>query len=650
MTIQEEIINHKEGALLVMASAGSGKTRVLTERIKELLKNESEKFHVLALTFTNKAAEELKERLSDVKNIEKRAFVGTFHSFCLEVIQSHGYAINKSVQPHIFEKNEDRTNLLIQVFEKPENWDLRKHYENKDAREKQLFISNALTYISKKKKQLKGIEKFDFLDGDNEKELIQKMYSEYNDLLILQNAMDFDDVLIYAYQIFSDRPAIAKLYRNQFKYLFIDEAQDLNFAQYELLKIICNGEHRNVMMVGDVKQSLYDFNGSDYVYMKNNFIKDFNAETKKLNTNFRSSKKIIEVANSVYADAMQGSDSIVTGKFKIFDNCEDEKAEANAIVEEIKKYLKQGKYQEDGFIGDTISYKDIAILARSRYLLKNVEDLLTQEGLPSYLKKGSDSLFFDSQLMKIFDLGLRILINPVDVLHFSEILEIYSITTNISNLNNLSGLEKLKSIHNFITEDDKVLYSLLLESWTILNNQNKFNLREALVPIMSLFEVENIFKVNEPYEEYEGKTIDENTAIRFDIEELEKYYSIYARNTPAELKSLTHFKTQLSLGLILPEKEENGIVLSTIHLAKGLEYEIVFVLGLDDGSLPFYKSKQSGGKALSEEKNIFYVAVTRAKRALYLSYPKSRTMPWNPYSIKTMTPSEFLNGLKELEN
>ena len=123
MTIQEEIINHKEGALLVMASAGSGKTRVLTERIKELLKNDTEKFHVLALTFTNKAAEELKERLSVVRNIEKRAFVGTFHSFCLEVIQSHGYAINKSVQPHIFEKNEDRTNLLIHVFEKPENWD-----------------------------------------------------------------------------------------------------------------------------------------------------------------------------------------------------------------------------------------------------------------------------------------------------------------------------------------------------------------------------------------------------------------------------------------------------------------------------------------------------------------------------------------------
>jgi DNA helicase-2/ATP-dependent DNA helicase PcrA len=263
MTIQEEIINHKDGALLVKASPGSGKTTVLTKRIKSLLSNQEAKFHVLALTFTNKAADELKDRLDDVRDIDKRAFVGTFHSFCLDIIQRHGYAIGLKEQPHIFEKNEDRTNLLIQVFEKPENWDLRKHYENKNTREQQLFIINALAYISKKKKQLKGIEKFDFLDNDKEKDLIQKMYREYNDLLVLQNAMDFDDVLIKAYQIFTERDSIAKSYRKQYKYIFIDEAQDLNFAQYELLKVICNGEHKNVMMVGDIKQSLYHFNDSD---------------------------------------------------------------------------------------------------------------------------------------------------------------------------------------------------------------------------------------------------------------------------------------------------------------------------------------------------------------------------------------------------
>ncbi len=646
--IQEEIINHNEGSLLVMASAGSGKTNVLTKRIKKLLDNKESKFHVLALTFTNKAADELKERLVEVRDIEKRAFVGTFHSFCLDVIQSHGYAIGLKEQPHIFEKNEDRTNLLIQVFEKPENWDLRKHYESKDAREQQLFISNALTYISKKKKHLKGIEKFDFLDNDNEKELIQKMYREYNDLLTLQNAMDFDDVLIKAYQIFSDREAIAKLYRNQYKYIFIDEAQDLNFAQYELLKVICNGEHKNVMMVGDIKQSLYHFNGSDITYMKDNFVNDFRAKIINLNTNFRSSKVIIEVANKIFSEGMFGYNTQIQGRFKIFNNCESEKEEAETVVDEVERHLHERTYIE-GEYTFPISENDIAILARNRYLLNHIKDELKKRNILFYFKKGTDGLSFDSQLMKVFDLGLRVIINPADVLHFSEILATYSMDINDFDFGNLTGIGKLKKIYDLLNDKEKKNYSILIESWSILGNQNKFNLRDALIPIKKIYINDGLQTVNEPNQIY-NNIKEEFVAVQYDLEEIEKYYSIYLRNTKSELKSLSHFKTQLSLGLIIPKTEENGVVLSTIHLTKGLEFPIVFVVGLDDGSLPYYKSKIAGGKALAEEKNIFYVAVTRAKRVLYLSYPKSRIMPWNPTIPKQMKASEYLSELETLQN
>ncbi len=649
MNVQEEIINHNEGALLVMASAGSGKTSVLTKRIERLLENQEFKFHVLALTFTNKAADELKDRLKDIKGIEKRAFVGTFHSFCLDVIQSHGYAIGLKEQPHIFEKNEDRTNLLIQVFEKPENWDLRKHYENKDAKGQQLFISNALTYISKKKKHLKGIEKFDFLDSDKEKELIQKMYREYNDLLTLQNAMDFDDVLIKAYQIFSDREAIAKLFRKQYKYIFIDEAQDLNFAQYELLRIICNGENNNVMMVGDIKQSLYHFNGSDIAYMEQQFVNDFKAKTIHLNTNYRSAKVIIQVANKIFSEGMQGHDTQLTGKFRIFDNCETEIEEAKAIVDEVESYLAKRVYEEDG-CPFPIKENDIAILARNRYLLKHVEDELKNREIDYYLKRNADGLYLDSQLMKVFDLGLRVLINPLDVLHFSEILTIYSIVEVNDGFGKLTGLEKLRKLIDFIGENEKDAYNTLIKSWTILSEQKKFNLREALQPIKGKYAQEELQTVNEPKAEYGKSMEDEIAAIQYDMEGIEKVYSHYSKNTASDLKSLSHFRTQLSLGLIIPKKEEKGVVLSTIHLTKGLEFPIVFVVGLDDGSLPYYKSKIAGGQALVEEKNIFYVAVTRAKRALYLSYPKSRIMPWNLSYLKKMIPSEYLSGLKELEN
>ncbi|MDO9154880.1 MAG: ATP-dependent helicase [Paludibacter sp.] len=648
--MQKEIINHKEGALLVMASAGSGKTRVLTERIKQLLENPNEKFHVLALTFTNKAADELTERLSDSQDIENRAFVGTFHKFCLDVIQKHGYAIGLKEQPHIFEKNEDRTNILIQVFEKPENWDLRKYYENKDLKGKQLFISNALTYISRKKKNLKGIEKFNELDDDLENQKIQKMYNEYNDLLNIQNAMDFDDVIIKAYQIFSDRPAIAKLYRKQFKYIFIDEAQDLNFAQYELLKVLCNAEHKNVMMVGDVKQSLYHFNGSDIKYMNEYFKRDFNPLIKVLNTNFRSSQKIIEVANKVINDSMTGYETQIVGKFKIFDDCKDERDEAEKVVSEIENYLKEGLYNDkkEPF---KITHNDIAVLSRNRYLLKHVEETLKTKEIPYYFKKSNDGLSFDSQIIEVFDLGVRILINSIDQLHFADILKKYKIDVELNAFSEYEGLKKLIEVSSYIKDDnEKEKYFVLIKSWEILHKQTKFNLRESLQPIKEYFLSENENSVQEPKEVYESKMINEYESIRFDLEELENYYNIYARNTSSELKSLSHFRTQLSLGLIITEKEENGIVLSTIHLAKGLEFPIVFVIGLDDGSLPYYKSKNEGGKALNEEKNIFYVAVTRAKRALYLSYPQTRIMPWNPDKPKVMSPSEYLKGLKQLEN
>jgi DNA helicase-2/ATP-dependent DNA helicase PcrA len=651
MTIQEEIIEKKEGALLVMASAGSGKTRVLTERIRKLLNSQNERFHVLALTFTNKAADEMKERLETVQDIETRSFIGTFHGFCIDVIQKHGYAIGINEQPHIFEQNEDRTSILIQVFEKPENWDLRKFYENKTPKEQQLFISNAMAYISLKKKNLKGIERFGFLDTDSENEKIQKMYREYNDLLVIQNAMDFDDVIINAYRIFANRPSIAKLYRKQYKYIFVDEAQDLNFSQYQLLKIVCNGEHNNVMMVGDIKQSLYNFNGSDIKYMKESFVQDFHAEIKLLNTNYRSAKKIIEVANHIINDSMHGYETQITGRFKIYDDCINENDEARKVVSEISNYIQKKEYQENEF-KDPVANSDIAVLARSRYLLKHIEAEMKQQNIPYFFKKGHENLTFDSQIIKVFDIGLRLIINPLDQLHFSSILKIYSINEDIGFLGNRSGIEKLKQISIHIQADEKEDYLVLLQAWELLSNQSKFNFRAALDILKDRFLNTPLNIACEPEILYGDEIIaqKEFEAIKYDIDELDGYFNIYSRNTQSELKSLSHFKMQLSLGAILPEKEENGIALSTIHLSKGLEYKIVFVIGLDDGSLPFYKSKKIGGKALLEEKNIFYVAITRAKRALYLSYPKTRLMPWDLQNPKNQKPSEYLLGLKQFEN
>jgi DNA helicase II / ATP-dependent DNA helicase PcrA len=376
---QIEIVNHKDGALLVTASAGSGKTRVLTERIKRLLEEEEGNFHVLALTFTNKTAKEMKDRLDGVKDIDRRAFIGTIHGFCHEVIEKHGYAIGLNEVPQIFEKNEDKISILIQVFEKKGNEDLQKYYINKTTQEQEKFIYNALSYISSQKKNLKGISRFNELDKDIDNRNIQKMYDEYNNLLRDQNAMDFDEVIISAYRIFAERPSIAKIYRKQYQYISIDEAQDLNFAQYEFLKILCNGEHKNILMVGDSKQSLYHFNGSDKKFMENYFVVDFNAQIKKLDLNYRSSKAVIDVANKINPGSMQGFKTDIIGDFQI-QTCLNEEEEAIWITDKIETLLKQ-----------RIQESEIAILARNRYLFKEIENELQKRNIKFYFKKNGES-------------------------------------------------------------------------------------------------------------------------------------------------------------------------------------------------------------------------------------------------------------------
>ncbi|OYX26265.1 MAG: hypothetical protein B7Z06_05925, partial [Flavobacteriales bacterium 32-35-8] len=222
--IQTQITQHKEGALLVLAGAGSGKTRVLTERIKNLLKDGA--YHVLALTFTNKAAEEMVARLEDVEDIRERSFIGTIHSFCLEIINKQGYSIGINEMPHFFDKEEDRKALLIQVFEN--NITLKNYYLNKNDTEKRNFVYEVLDYISKQKKKL-----IDPIENSNDP--LGYIYWEYQELLKKQNAIDFDDVIFLAYTIFANRPSIAKIYRRLYKYISVDEAQDLNFAQYEFI-------------------------------------------------------------------------------------------------------------------------------------------------------------------------------------------------------------------------------------------------------------------------------------------------------------------------------------------------------------------------------------------------------------------------------
>jgi len=283
---QSEIVNLGEGAFLIEASAGSGKTRVLTERVKKLLEDNSSK--VLAITFTNKASEELKERISLDKIKNKNVFVGTFHSFCQSILESRFKLLGFQKMPHIFEDESDRSEIVEEVIKSiPYFTDI---FNGMDSKQKSSYKTRVLHFISEVKRELAEPEELITEEGE---EHFLMLYNEYQDNLRSNNAIDFDDLILLIYQLFMNNEAVQNLYSKSYNYIFIDEGQDLNKAQYYLLKSLCGENIKNVMIVGDPNQSIYGFNGATPEYMKNFFIEDFKATKIILDENYRCSKKII---------------------------------------------------------------------------------------------------------------------------------------------------------------------------------------------------------------------------------------------------------------------------------------------------------------------------------------------------------------------
>ena len=603
---QKEIafFNNCEGALLVKASAGSGKTRILTERVRHLLTEKKDKyFSVLCLTFTNKAAEEMKERLQDVPQLSERAFIGNFHDFCLsQIIQKQRQAIGLREMPHIFDENDTRK-ILEEVFLQNEIFD--EDYKNLDPKQQQQRLNDYLNVISEAKRNLVVIPEIDKPLWTVKRTLL---YNDYNDRMINQNAMDYDDILLYAYRILTERSVIANLYRRSYRYILVDEAQDLNFAQYNILRAICGETHRNVMFVGDPKQAIYAFNGASVDFMLNEFVTDFKAHTMEALHNFRSSTKVLELAHHIRPNGgMPNNYFDGIREMPFFDT---EKAEAQWIISKIKEWQDKGFYEEKD-VKISINLENIAVLTRSRYVFKElVAQLDEDETLKNqyFLRKGSERFAPESLLIKAFDLGLRVIVNPSDVLHFNQLYHELGLSNAVTN-NRTANILSLNQLDNLTLEQQKVL-NILVGVWQILNDNPKL-IDKALTTI------DNIVKESD-FEDEEKLKID------YDIKEFQKLWKGFLRSTASESQTLSNFRYFLAMNGI--DENKKGLTLATVHTVKGLEYDIVFLMGMNDGVLPDYHAKDK--KALAEEQNNAYVAVTRAKKCIYVTYPKSRIMPW----------------------
>lgn len=609
---QEQIVKHVEGAILVKAGPGSGKTRVLIERIKHLLLSKK-RCKILALTFSNLAADEMKNRLKEdtlISDLAENVTVGTIHSFCLDLVQSRGNLIGLGKELMIFESNSDQLSILRDVFSSdPQLMTILKSKEKPTA-----FLQKCLSLISEQKKKFISPEMCEM------NEPFPVIYREYNERLLSQNALDFDDILFFAYKILTENPSVVNLYTSLYKFVCVDEAQDLNFAQYQVIKALCGDKCKNIMLVGDENQSIYGFNGSDSTLMSEKFVKDFKPTIYLLNENYRSAKTIVNFANKL-GNYDSVSNYVYSGELKAY-SFSDEKGEAQFVLDRIKELLASGHPD----IENGLSYDSFSVIARNKYVLSPLETIFSELNIPFVYKKSSNGLENESDYMKVFELGIRILLNPKDIVHLRELCKITDRKSSkiVSDDNSIAILTQ--AIENTVFTD-------LLPCFQSLNKE-EMNFSKVLLQLKEQLPA--------------SMSDEERYLIINDIEQWDKHWKKYSGQVQRENRTLISFRNYISLGKTQDTSSSKGVSLLTAHMSKGLQYDVVFVIGLSEGTFPDYRAVSAGGSEMEQEKNNMYVAVTRAKRLCYLSYPRSKKMPWG--DNKWQTPSRFLKDIDILDS
>lgn len=606
---QRAIVEHIDGPLLVKAGPGSGKTRVLTERVKQLLSTKK-RGKVLALTFSNMAAEEMRSRLESDSGIGEnidRVTIGTIHSFCLDIIQSRGYLVGLRTDMSLFESENDRIAILRDVLTS----DYRLELILKRQQKPETFLSKCLSIISEQKRSFIMPELCE-LEAP-----FPEIYQKYNEALLSQNAMDFDDILFLAYRVLAENPDVVKLYNSVYRYVCVDEAQDLNNAQYLFIQALCSYDFRNIMMVGDENQSIYAFNGSSSKYMSELFIRDFNPAIYSLDENFRSAKQIIQFANSLTENNEDVTKYFYEGEVsvKMFDN---EEFEAREVCKEIQRLLTDGHKD----IENPLKFDDFAIIARNKYVFSSIENELVKRTIPFYYKKTQSGINIETDYMEAFDLMIRLIMNPFDLYHKQILCKMVSVdSTSYVTCDNTDIL-----IKQLLSQSK---YAWLSSALPHTTSESNFNFDKALLALRNNIPV--------------TLSDDDRYLLEKDIDEWNSHWSKFKNRVARENRTLVSFRNAISLGKTQDITVDSGVALLTAHMSKGLEFEVVFIIGLSEGTFPDYRAVNTGGNAIIQEKNNMYVAVTRAKRLCYLSYPRIKRMPWG--DDKGQYPSRFIQPL-----
>lgn len=601
---QTRVVEHEEGALLVVAGPGSGKTRVLTERVRRLLTEVPGHFRILALTFTNKAANEMKERLTDLGKESQRAFIGTMHSFCLEMLSERGKPVGVEGLPHVFEQHKDRKEILIEAVKQDPllSDELASEPDSKAVARR---LDQWLASISWLKAHPSAME-------GSDDEIGRRALEAYDAGLRACGAYDFDDLLLLSYRLLSEYPKIADFYRRLYRFVCIDEAQDLNEAQYSVLTALCGDSFRNVMMVGDPKQSIYGFNTSSPEFMWR-FRDEFGAGEIELTENFRSSRAVVDVAKALDPNYEVEGQLPIPGLVEVLTGA-DEEAEAKLIADKIQTLMAEGHEDVEG----GIAWESCAVLGRTRFALMAVEAEFREREIPFY-KRLTANHENESDVMEDFVLSLRVMANPKDRLHLSALAKRWK-TAVPSSSGEPKAVDVIGSLASSAGEPRARAVADALAA--IAARTQRLDMLPGLKAIKEYAD-----SLNE-----EGKR-----AVYEDAAVFEQEWDQYLRSGPSN-RSVGGFMSSKALGATQQAARE-GVALLTVHSSKGLEFDVVFVAGMAEGVFPDYRAVGKAKEMAEEARNAF-VAVTRSKRLLYLSYPRLRRMPWG--DTKLQQPSRYL--------
>lgn len=619
---QAEIVNAPIGQpMQVLASAGSGKTRVLTERVRYIL-NTTKKDGVIALTFTNKAADEMLSRLNDLEGIDDRCWIATVHAVAQRIIEQYGHAIGLPSELHIYERDQDRKMVFIQSLrENGIDIDSFLNVSDENARkDRERIIQNYMDQFSVVKRELLTEPEVKKKYEGNED--FWTIFQAYQTALLEGGGIDFDDILVYAYRILIDQPWCGEVYRAKFKHIFVDEAQDLNKAQYEFIKILCGESIKSLMMVGDPNQMIYGFNGSDHDYLCEKFVKDFNPKRYELKENYRSSKAVIHLANKLKPGSQIEAEFALDGVSHI-EALQDERAEALWISNKIAELLKLKKH--DDIEGD-ISFDNMVVIARNRFVFQTLEECFKENKIPYSLKKGERQAEPSSFFGMVLDLSLRLRLNPKDWVDGKKLCAVLKIDAP-----EIWGAENLLQVLAKGTRNSNVPYAELQAD--LLLAIQELDLEQPNIPkfcskFMQTIELMGADNSSDADGELE-RSLQELQAFR-------AYWTAFKRKNLGE--SLSSFRNAMALGQLAEDYNLYGLTLSTVHTMKGLEKDIVFLMGMCEGVFPDYRANTK--KEIDEERNNAFVAVTRSRRWIYITYPQQRKMPWGV--IKIQRPSQFI--------